>query len=214
MPARQARPHIPFQRMSDDRFGDHDELLLSWEKESVQGVVGRVLVMAASLEHELDSAIACYLGADEERWDFVRHDLLGNTTLGRKAELLRRILGHAGVESEFGAMKARLEEFVRIRNACAHWRVTPNMAFDAADPLDHRLSFSSLAKSGGKGKDELRLYPRRLLWLVDVLHDDLYAVQHRLDQMWEPLLINYSPMWTPNSLHDPTDHGPPPRKSD
>lgn len=195
--------------MSDDGTEDEDDPLLIWQQESVTGVIGRVLVVAAEVERELDNAITCYLGADEERWDFVRHDLLGSMTLGSKADLLRRVLSHAGLASEFGALNARLDELVRIRNACAHWRVQPNMEFDRFDPMAHRLSFTTLSKRGGKGKDEVRLNLRRFEWLVSVLYDDLYAVQNRLDRLWEPLLADYSPVWVPDSAHDPTDQGPP-----
>jgi hypothetical protein len=60
----------------------------------------------------------------------------------------------------------------------------------------------------GKGKDEMRFDPRPFNWLVSVLQDDLWTVQRRLDQMWEPLLTDDVKMWVPDSSHDPTDEGP------
>lgn len=199
--------------MSDDDAGDEeDDLPDIWERESITGVIGRVLLTAASVEHELDGAIAAYLGADDERWDFVRNDLLGNMTLGGKAQLLRRVLAHAGVASEFSALSGRLDEFVRIRNAVAHRSVRQTDASSPSAPRRaYRLAFMTSAKRGGKGKDEMRFDPPRFNWLVSVLQDDLYAVQRRLDQMWEPLLANYDRMWVPDSSHDPTDEGPPRR---
>ena len=186
-----------------------EEALVVWEQESITGVIGRVLVVAASVEHELDSAIATYLGADEQRWDFVRHDLLGTMTLGAKADLLRRILGHTGLAPNYTALKSRFDEYVRVRNAAAHWHVHPNTEFDLSDPGGYRLAFTTLTKRSGKNRDEVRLYPCRFEWLVNVLIDDLYAIQHRLDEHWERLLQDYQPMWAPDSDHDPTDLGPP-----
>ena len=51
--------------------------------------------------------------------------------------------------------------------------------------------------------------PRRFNWLVWMLQDDLWAVQRRLDQMWESLLTDYEKMWVPDSSRDPTDEVPP-----